>query len=307
MNIRRILFPVDFSECSRMLNAEVEWAESHFGSDVTLMHVFEIPAAWYGTGEAPLMSDECLQQLATDAKKRLEDYSLRIPANRVNRVIAEGDAASNIKNWVEEHHPDLVMMGTHGYGSVRRALLGSVAMKLLHDIGCPIWTHSGAQPDPRTTKGVSKILCALELTEEAVPLLRFVSDLAQDCGASVQIIHTVPETESRPYRYFDMDLHNYLKECAAKDILRSQKDAGTDFPVTITDGFVATDTAALAAAQDADLVVIGRGKTQGLFGTFRTHTYDIIREAPCSVLSYCSAVTAPASSAAQTAADAVVA
>jgi nucleotide-binding universal stress UspA family protein len=206
----------------------------------------------------------------------------------VNRVFAEGDAAWNIKNWVEKHDVDLIMMGTHGYGSLRRLLLGSVAMKLLHDVGRPVWTHSHCQADSPAARSISKIICALELTQEAVPLLRFANELAQDCGASVRIVHAVPEIESRPYRYLDMDLHKYLKECAAKDIARAQREAGTDFPVTITDGLIGTDTAVLATDEEADLIVIGRGKTQDVFGTLRTHAYDIIRQAPCPVLSYCS-------------------
>lgn len=288
MKIKHILFPVDFSECSRSLNPEVEWAASHFAADVTLMHVFEIPISWYGAGEASFVSGECLQQFAAEAKKQLEEYPLQLPANRVSRIMAEGDAAWNVKKWVEDHPVDLIMMGTHGYGSLRRALLGSVATKLLHNVSCPVWTHSSSRSDLAAPRGISNILCALELTHEAAPLLRFVSDLANNCGATVRIIHTVPEKESRPYRYFDMDLHNYLKECAAKEIKGLQQDAGTDFDVTITDGFIGNDTAALAAEQGADLVVIGRGKTQDLFGTFRTHTYDIIRQTPCPVVSYCS-------------------
>jgi len=288
MKFNHILFPTDFSECSRRLNREVEWVATKFQSRVTLMHVFEIPVTWYGTGEAPLINAECFQQFAADAKQRLLDYPMELPANRVNRVIAEGDAAWHIKNWVEEHDVDLIMMGTHGYGSLRRVLLGSVAMKLLHDVSCPVWTHSRYETDRSDLTGVSKIICAVEPTQEAVPLLRFTKEVAQQLGATVRIIHSVPEIQARPYRYFDTDFHNNLKKCAAADIAQSQQEAGTDFPITITDGFIGQDTASLAGDEQADLVVMGRGKTQDIIGTLRTHSYDIIRQAPCPVLSYCS-------------------
>ncbi|HTU45422.1 MAG TPA: universal stress protein [Bryobacteraceae bacterium] len=288
MKMNHILFPTDFSECSRALNPEVEWVANRFQSHVTLLHVFEIPVTWYGTGEAPLMNAECFQQFAADAKQRLQDYPLQVPTDRVTRVLAEGGAAWHIKNWVAEHDVDVIMMGTHGYGPVRRALLGSVAMKLLHDVSCPVWTHSPGETDQPNRTGVSKIICALELTQEAVSLLRFAKEIAQQFSASVRIIHSVPEIEPRAYRYFDTDFHKYLKNCAAKDIEQAQHDAATDFPVSISDGLIGRDTAILAASEQADLVVIGRGKTQGILGTLRTHAYDIIRQAPCPVLSYCS-------------------
>jgi nucleotide-binding universal stress UspA family protein len=56
MKFDRILFPVDFSESSRTLNAQVEWLAARFNSTVTLLHVFEIPSSWYGGADAPMLS-----------------------------------------------------------------------------------------------------------------------------------------------------------------------------------------------------------------------------------------------------------
>ncbi|MBV8904449.1 MAG: universal stress protein, partial [Acidobacteriia bacterium] len=58
MKMDHILFPIDFSDHSHALNAEVEWLASHFHSQVTLLHVFEIPTSWYGGGEASLINGE---------------------------------------------------------------------------------------------------------------------------------------------------------------------------------------------------------------------------------------------------------
>jgi hypothetical protein len=52
------------------------------------------------------------------------------------------------------------------------------------------------------------------------------------------------------------------------------------------DGLIARDVSDVALDQHADLVVIGRGKLQGAFGSLRTHAYEIIRQAPCPVLSF---------------------
>jgi len=289
MKFKHILFPVDFSECSRALTPEVEAMANRFDAKVTLLHVFEIPVTWYATGEAPLIDAECFEQFATDAKQRLLAYPIQLPADRVDRIIAEGDPAWNIREWVEEHDVDLIMMGTHGYGSMRLLFLGSVAMKVLHHVDCPVWTQAPREQDDTPFHiPPSNIVCALELDEEAVPLLRFVKDLAAEFGASVHISHSVPEMTARPYQYFDTDLHKYLLDSAAVEIGRSQNEAGTDFPVSISEGFVGHDTAKLVAQQKADLVVVGRGTIQRVFGTVRTHNYEIIRQVSCPVLSFCS-------------------
>jgi nucleotide-binding universal stress UspA family protein len=287
MKIKHILFPVDFSDSSRALDRQVEWLSKQFDAKVTLLHVFEIPATWYGITEACAVNVECMQQMAGDSRRWLQNYPIDIPVDRLNRVVAEGDAALNISTWAENNNVDLIVMANRGYGALRRLLLGSVTMKLLHDTNCPIWTYTQDESNSTKPVGVSKIVCALEMTREAIPLLRFAQEMAREFGASVHIVHSVPETESRPYRYFDMDLHSYLKECAAKEIAKAQQEAQTDFPITITDGFIGQDAAMVATEQQADLIVIGRGRTQDLLGTLRTHAYDIIRRAPCPVLSYC--------------------
>lgn len=291
MSFKQILFPIDFSDCGRMLNLEVEYLAERFNADVTLLHVFEIPFSWCGAGEAPLMNTECLAQYMDSVQQKLQNYSINVPNNRLNRVAAEGEAAWQIKTLVSEKAFDLVMMGTHGYSSMRRLLLGSTTMKVLHDVSCPVWTHSSTASkknvDGKLFTGVKKIVCALELGDEAVPLLRFVSDLSQQLNASVRLVHSVPDDTSRPYRYFDTDLHRFLVKLADEEISDAQNKAGTYFNVDLVESPIAAATALAALHQDADLVVTGRGRTQDVFGTIRTHVYDIIREAHCSVLSYC--------------------
>lgn len=286
MKIKNILFPVDFSECSYALNPEVEWLAKRFHATVTLLHVFEIPVSWYGSGEAPLMSADCFKQVEADMQHRVNVYPLDLPDAQVNRVTAQGDISWHIKSWVEDHDTDLVMMGTHGYGVMRRLLLGSVAMKVLHDVNCPVWTHSPFKPLSNGVR-ISSILCPIEPNAEAVPLLRFVKDLAAEFGASVRLVHSLPDTDSRPYKYFDRDLHGFLMQTAREQMFQAQVEAGTDFPLTITEQSISKYIENDKNYGTADLIVLGRGRTQEVFGTLRTHTYDILRQAPCPVLSYC--------------------
>jgi nucleotide-binding universal stress UspA family protein len=65
-----------------------------------------------------------------------------------------------------------------------------------------------------------------------------------------------------------------------------KKAAGTNFPLSITNGNIAHDTAEVALHQNADLILIGRGKSRGVFGSLRSNATDIIRSVPCPVLSY---------------------
>jgi nucleotide-binding universal stress UspA family protein len=286
MNFDRILFPVDFSEHSQKLNRQVEWLAQKFNSRVTLLHVFEIPSSWYGGADAPMPNGEDLVAFANEEKQRLQNYSIRIPESRLERVSLEGGAAWHISNWVKEHAVDLVVMGTHGFGALRRMLLGSVAMKVLHDVDCPVWTQAVKVDDAPNFQDVAKILCPIELTEEAKPLLLFAKHLADSFGAKVELLHVLPEQDIREYRYLDGDFQKRLRALAEEELARVQEAAGTNFELIMTKGHIAHDAAEAALNYQADLMLIGRGKARGVFGTLRSHAGELIRLAPCPVLSY---------------------
>ena len=62
------------------------------------MHVFEIPATWYGTAEAPTVNLNCFQDFYNAAKQSLEDFNLNLPADQIEKVICEGDPSWLIAN-----------------------------------------------------------------------------------------------------------------------------------------------------------------------------------------------------------------
>jgi nucleotide-binding universal stress UspA family protein len=249
------------------------------------MHVFEIPASWYGAGEASLINAECLQSFVASQEQLLKNYKLNVPEHRVQRILAEGGPAWNITNWAEEHDVDLIMMGTRGLGKIRGLLLGSVAAKVIHDATCPVWTNAMLRSKPRESRDYKTVICAIDATDEAIPLLRFADALARELGAKVHVAHGVPEAETRPSKYFDFDLHAYLMDSAHVAISKLQREAKTEFPASIKASPIAKAVSEAALEQGADLIIIGQGKAQQAFGRLRTHAYQIIRDAPCPVLS----------------------
>jgi nucleotide-binding universal stress UspA family protein len=286
MKFDHILFPIDFSESSRLLNEQVEQLAACFGSRITLLHVFEMPALWYGISECSYINLDAFNAIRETTQKLLNDYSIHIPEPRVNRLMLEGNAAGQITAWAKENAVDLIIVATHGYGALEGLLLGSVTAKVLHAATCPVWTDSPVHPRA-SHSAITKIVCALEVTSEDLPLLQFTKQLAQRVGASVKLVHSVPETESRREEYFDSEFHKDLIASARVGIAALQEKAGTDFPLIISEAGIAKAIADTATGQEADLIVIGRGEAMKTFGRFRTHVHQITRHAPCPVLSYC--------------------
>ena len=143
-----------------------------------------------------------------------------------------------------------------------------------------VWTQASKAESAHELQHIANIVCPIELTEEAEPLLQFANNTAETFGAKVHLLHVVPEQDVREYRYFDVDFHRRLSEMATLEITGYEKNVGTNFPLHITSGHIAQDMAELAQRENADLILIGRGKTRGVFGSLRSHSADIIRTAP---------------------------
>ena len=289
MRFDNILFPVDFSDSCSELKADVEWIARRFNSSVTLLHVFEIPPAWYGMGDTYALNTDWLSEIMQQARNRLDEFTIDLPPLQVKRVLLEGQAAAEIREYCHNNPVDLVAMATHGHGALEGLLMGSVAAKVLHNVSAPLWLRP-PEATKLTVNGQFRIVCGIDLGEETVPVLRYAKNLAQALNASVTVVHSVAEDELRPNKYFDYDLHKTLKSMAENDLALLQKNAGTDFATLVTDFQIGQALTTAVGELKANLVVIGRGHSRRFMGRFRTHTYDLLNQVQCPVFSYCPAV-----------------
>lgn len=287
MRFRNILFPVDFSSRCHAAVPHVKAMAQRFGASVTLLHVVEGVAPWAAAGDGGLYFDFDMPRLIHDMEDRLAAFATaEFPGNPVLRVVEEGDPGAMIAELARAWGTDLIMLPTHGRGMFRSALIGSVAAKVLHDAHCAVWTgaHLEDSPVPLHTD-IKTVMCALDLEEGSLDLLKSTAKLAEEWGAKTWIVHAVPGTEVRPDMYFDVPLEMFLKDNARKSIAELQKQAGTAFGICMEAGGIAQVVRDASEHHQADLVITGRGAITHFAGTLRTHAYGIIAQAGRPVLS----------------------
>jgi len=284
--IKRILFPVDFSE--RICGAApfVAATAKRFGAQVTLMSI--APPLWYaamGDVGTPVYIDP--EELRADLESRLAGVLVKefdgVPVERIAEV---GDPAAEITRFAHTQGVDLIMMPTHGYGPFRSMLLGSVTAKVLHDTQCPVWTgvHMEGAPglqhvNPRN------VLCAVDGTPKSAPLMEWAADYSKRTEAALRIVSVVPAIEGWPERQLDRELETAAVKETRERMQKLEREAGIDAPLCIAVGNIPGAVREEAQRHAADLVVIGRGLLHETFGRLRTHSYGIIRQAPCPVVS----------------------
>jgi nucleotide-binding universal stress UspA family protein len=254
---------------------------------VILLHVMDAvpaqPADVYFGGMTSLVDVKEWTNRASQMLTRFQEIELaHVP---VETRLETGDPASIITEVAASVPADLIVMPTHGYGPFRRFILGSVTAKVLHDSACPVWTgvHLEEAPEPDSIS-IGSVVCGLDLQNGGQVVLEAAAFLAKDMNASLTLVHAVPGSDAIPERLMDCELRRHLKVQARETIRALMEEQQIRASVCIDSGEPAAVIRRAAEAYKADLAIIGRGHHAGL-GRLRTHSYSIIRESPCPVLS----------------------
>jgi len=140
-----ILVPTDFGEPSEAaLDTAIEFAKV-FGSEIVLMHAYEIPIVGFPDG-AVVATAELTSRLLEGAQAVLDRQiqSRQGYGVTIRGVIKQGDAYRMVNEVAEEVGAGLIALGTHGRKGLSRALIGSVAEKVVRTARVPVLTvHSG--------------------------------------------------------------------------------------------------------------------------------------------------------------------
>ncbi|HVW83868.1 MAG TPA: universal stress protein [Bryobacteraceae bacterium] len=286
MTFRHILFPVDFSERSYSAAPYVKAMAAHYNASVSILHVVETPG-WIAASDGAYIAEFDLPKIVEEVTAKLGIFAADcFPGIDVTQLVEDGEAGTCVADIAKTRGADLIMMPTHGRGTFRAALLGSVTAKVLHDAECAVWTGVHLdQPVPPQHTDVKTVMCALDLEPGSIGLIRHAANIAKDWDARVFLVHAVPGAETRPALYFDAPFENVLKERARAEIAKLQAETETNFEVCIEAGSVPGVVSQAARHHSGDLVLIGRGVINQFAGRLRSKVYGIIREAPCPVLS----------------------
>ena len=129
-----ILVPTDFGDADTALRYARAFAHA-FGSTLHVLHVRENPFLRPTAADPRDMSAavlNSLQQLLTEEDRRvLRGRAVVETSDRPAEAIVEYARAAAI---------DFIVMGTHGRTGVNRALVGSVAERVVRTSTCPVLT-----------------------------------------------------------------------------------------------------------------------------------------------------------------------
>jgi len=276
---KRVLVPVDFTPTSTVALAAARQLTSGYGAEMLALFAdtfvppiayADIPIGWY---------DENLDEMKNAASARLVTYLREHVGDAARweaRVVTDTPVHAILRT-VKEWNADAVVMGTHGWSGWRRALLGSVAESVLHELEIPILTIRHRTEAPAETHArMKRFLCPVNYSDVARDAIVVAGSLAESFDGEIYVVHVVEANRHEPHEG-DLDAlrewipHDIRHRCLYKEL--------------VIRGNAAETVIDLANKLDTDMIVVGAQHRRFVDTTvIGTTTERILRHSSCPVM-----------------------
>jgi nucleotide-binding universal stress UspA family protein len=294
IEIRRVLCPIDFSECSRHAVHHAIAVARWYGSSLTLLHVvanlptMDVPGV-------PLTNVE-RDWLTAEMRCFVGPTPPEVPVSFLVRE--SSDVRREILVAAQALMSDLLVIGSHGRSGFERLMLGSVTEKVVRKSPCPVMVvpprAQGATGPGLIHGGRPRILCAVDFSDASLSALEYAISLAEEADAELSLLHAIevpPELlEHIPVpENFDVDQYHAAARAACLERLRALIPQSVptfcDVHTVAMEGAAYRQILRLAAEEKTDLIVMGvRGRGAVDLLLFGSNTARVIRAATCPVL-----------------------
>ena len=135
MVFSKILVAIDGSESAKKAFAKSLFLAAHCNAKLNLIHVTSCEL-----GGDSATTFELIEQLQAKAKIILEDYKKDAIRNNIpiKVMLRQDDPAQTIIEIANSGNYDLIITGSRGMSAFKELLLGSVTLKIIHHVHCPV-------------------------------------------------------------------------------------------------------------------------------------------------------------------------
>lgn len=146
-SISRIVVPLDGSNAAETAVGSALWLAGHFGAAVTLYRaVSPAGTASAAIHDSPKTAARLLSRLKRDARTHLEAVRAKIPDGSCPIDVAVGvhrSPASGILKFAKKKAADMIVIAAQTRSPLKRALIGSVADKVVRGSSIPVLVVRG--------------------------------------------------------------------------------------------------------------------------------------------------------------------
>ena len=198
--MRSILIAIDFSENAERALAAAKLIAEKDATELLILHAYQPYIAdvnvtpgnvMPGIGGADFLA--MTSELEQEFHKRLDEYAARLVAEGYNAktIWTIGTVQSAIEEAINDHVPDMIVIGRTGTGGFLDKLIGSSATHIALNSPCPVLV---VPPQTEPTK-FKKVVYATQFEYEENNILREVFVLMNHLGADLTLLKINSDTQ----------------------------------------------------------------------------------------------------------------
>ena len=281
VSIRNVAVATDLSSCSEHAVEHSLAVARHFGATLHFLHILRPSIFSYTPEMIPAVAD-AVDRDCDRALDRLTS-SGRLEGIDYRRWVEQGEVSDIAGDFVRQNHIDLLVLGTHGRSGLPHLLLGSVAQQMFHCVRCPVLTVGPRAPGAGHHLQLHSMLFSTDLSPESLAAIPWVLTTVHEWHPHLDVVHVCGSGDPS-HRQAMQQLDGELRSQLNGDLSAS---GDADSPHSdLLRGRPAASILDYAGSHHEDLIVLGLKAHRALYdGPLWSQAYEIVRQAPCPVLS----------------------
>lgn len=301
VGVKQVLIATDFSDASRRALAYAIAIARRYNSALSIVHAI-LPEAREPISLEALPRELNRHRLEAEREMKNLGEETEIDDLKHHVLIESGRVWDVLGSVIQREGVDLVVLGTHGRGGLKKLALGSVAEQVLRLAPCPVLTI-GPHVPPVGSGPVEfrRILFATDFGSAANKAFPYALSLAEDYQAKLVLLRMVPPLPINdlgpaaygPSDYAAVEYTNWQRATREESMSKLRKliPAGADLAAEpeyiaamdfLPEGILET-----ATAHQIDLIVMGANRTSS--PRIAAHTpwalaHEVLCRANCPVL-----------------------
>ena len=282
LQFNNILFPTDFSVFSEAALPYAEALARRYEATLYPAHVVP-PEPYHGLPMDPFpvaldyawqSAEESLAKLA--ALEDLKDVQHQT-------LLKKGPLWDVISEMADQHHVDLIVLGTHGRTGISRLAMGSVAEEIYRRARCPVLCVGPKVPhESRKNVEFHRVLFPTDFSAASRAALPYALTLAEESQARLILLHLIPLVPVEDRESVKAEATARLKDLLPKDAslwCTPEFDVRFEFP--------AEAIVTAARRHQADVIVMGvqhNGHARAVSHLPWATATEVVAQAACPVL-----------------------
>lgn len=281
VSLRNILLPTDFSPYSATALAYGAGLARRY--DSTLYTVTVVPEEITDYVRPP---DPFYLRHSAEKKMRELAGQQLLQGVKHRGFVKEGFIAQTLLELIHRLEIDLLVLGTHGRGGMKKLVLGSVAEEMMSGSPCPVFTV-GPRVSPATAPQarLENILYVTNLLQGPGKALRYAAWLAEQERARLTLLHVLRTPGNVPCA--DAQAQKEAARQRLAELLPPEIGASTKTGFMVETGVPGERIVKAAETLGANLIVMGAHRTA--YARVSTHLpwitpHHVLCHARCPVL-----------------------